>query len=82
MAQLQFEMLVLRSSFYIKQIMEVAASCHHAHNNPEVLMVTHAQSDNVWHPNYTGAMPNIFSFTTVPSTLNSDSPAHPALTFQ
>lgn len=42
MAELQFELLVLRSSFYIKQITAVAACCHHAHDNPEVLTVTHA----------------------------------------
>lgn len=56
MAELQFELLVLRSSFYIKQIMEVVAHCHCAHENPEVLRVTHApmQKETMWHLNYIG----------------------------
>lgn len=82
MAELHFELLVLRSSSSIKQITEVAASCHHAHDNLERLTVTHAQRDNAWHLNSTGAMPNRFTFTTMPSTLNSDTPAHPAQALQ
>lgn len=60
MAEFQFELLVLRfyvrfyvsSLFYIRQITKVAASCHHACNNPD-LTETPAQRNHVWQLNYT-----------------------------
>lgn len=73
MDELQFELLVLRFSFYIKQITEVVACCHRAHDNPEVLRVTHAPMQKEMMCGILiiqDTMPNTFSFTTMHRTLN------------